>query len=154
MRRLVERLEQYETTADAVSMDLRLDLADAIIRALRERGGTQQQLAEAAGMKPSFISRLVHSNANCTFEVAARVLHALGLRATLTTRRVDGAVDGRPTFTTTATTSAGVPEIVHVQTPVSTSVFGTAQPRITLHQAGRPRAAPGARGSERQIPLG
>jgi hypothetical protein len=44
---------------------------------------TQRRVAEEAGVKELFITRLIHSAANCTFDTAGRILFALGVRAEL-----------------------------------------------------------------------
>ncbi len=62
-------------------MQLRLNLAEIILRYLRLNDWTQRDLASATSFKDSFISRLLHSNANCTFDTAGRVLFALGVDA-------------------------------------------------------------------------
>ncbi|MBY0261203.1 MAG: helix-turn-helix domain-containing protein [Phycisphaerales bacterium] len=82
-RDLLGLLAEAEAKPESVGFDLRLDLASIVLRALRQRGWSQSDLARAAGMKASFISRVVHSDANCEFETAGRILHALGLVAKL-----------------------------------------------------------------------
>ena len=45
---------------------------------------TQHELANAAQMKESFVSRILDAEAaNCTFKTAGRILLALGIRARL-----------------------------------------------------------------------
>jgi len=84
---LRDSLEAYRRTSpESVGLDLRLDFSGIIIRNLRKKGWSQRDLALKAGYKESFISRLLHSNANCTFETAGNVLFALGLRAGLEER--------------------------------------------------------------------
>jgi len=56
---------------------------------MAEMGWSQKKLAEAAQMKPSFLSRIIHSDQNCTFDVAGRLLYALSVRA-----RIEEAVSG------------------------------------------------------------
>lgn len=77
---LLSDLAEFEASPESVGYDLRLDLAEIIVRELRSRGWTQTQLGARAGMRPAFINRVVHSNQNCTFEVAGRILHAFGLK--------------------------------------------------------------------------
>lgn len=76
-------LEDFEDSADSAGYDLRLDLADLILSSLQRRGWTQKQLAQAVGMKESFITRVVHGGSNCTFGVAGKLLHALNIKAKL-----------------------------------------------------------------------
>lgn len=83
-------LERYKQTPDSVGMELRLSFAEIVLRILRQKGWTQCQLAERARLKPPYISRVLHSNANCTFETAGKILFALGARGTLReTRQAD-----------------------------------------------------------------
>lgn len=76
-------LQEFKGSPESVGIDLRMDLASIILRKLREMKWTQKQLASESGLKASYISRLIHAEANCTFESAGRILHALGLRAQL-----------------------------------------------------------------------
>lgn len=78
---LLDRLKQFDNTAESVSADLRLSFARLVARGLRERGWTQRDLAERANFKESFVSRILHSDSNCTLETAGRLLFALGTRA-------------------------------------------------------------------------
>ena len=64
-----------------MGVELRLHLSEIVLRHLRRHDWSQRELAEKTGLKESFISRVVHSNANCTFETAGRLLFALGVRA-------------------------------------------------------------------------
>lgn len=86
--RLTQHLEAYEQAPESAGLHLRIDLAELIVRGLERKGWTQRQLAQAAGMKESRITRLIHSDANATFDVAGRVLRALGIRASLKEKRV------------------------------------------------------------------
>jgi len=74
-------LEEFENSGQSEGYDLRLDLADIILRHLDGQKWTQASLAKAAGMKASYLTRVIHSSQNCTFEVAGRILHALGVKA-------------------------------------------------------------------------
>jgi transcriptional regulator with XRE-family HTH domain len=85
-KELLRLLNEFRNSADGAGHQLRLDLADLVIAKLREKGWTQKQLADATGMKESFVTRIIHSNSNCTFGVAGRILFALDVKATLTTK--------------------------------------------------------------------
>ena len=76
-------IEAFQKTPEGAGFGLRNDLAEIIVRQLGERGMTQTDLAQAAGMKPQQLSRVIHSSANCTLDTAGRILHALGISATL-----------------------------------------------------------------------
>lgn len=81
---ILRALEEYERTVpESRGLELRLDLAEIVIRHLRQKCWTQRDLARRTSMKESFISRLVHSNANCTLDTAGRLLFALGVNARL-----------------------------------------------------------------------
>jgi plasmid maintenance system antidote protein VapI len=83
IRDLLNDLAEFEESPDSAGYDLRLDLADIILRHLDGKDWTQRRLAEAAGMKPPFITRVTHAAQNCTFDVAGRLLFALGVKARL-----------------------------------------------------------------------
>lgn len=75
-------LAEYDrTNPESVGVELRLHLSEIVLRHLRRDDWSQCKLAEKTGLKESFISRVLHSNANCTFETAGRLLFALGIRA-------------------------------------------------------------------------
>ncbi len=76
-----ERLAQFRRTPRGYGRVLRNSLSRIIVDRLDEHGWSQRQLAEAAGMRESFISRVIHGASNCTFDVAGRILHALGAPA-------------------------------------------------------------------------
>lgn len=86
IQRLKAAIDRYESEPRKNGFDLRDDLSVIIVEQCAKHNWTQKELAKKAGMRESYISRLIHSNANCTFDVAGRVLHALGLDATLKTK--------------------------------------------------------------------
>lgn len=92
VKELQKQLARFEQTPESYGLDLRLDLADIVLRGLRERGWTQKQLAQKVGMKESFVSRIIHANANCTFDVAGRILVAFENRPRLATVQATEAV--------------------------------------------------------------
>ncbi len=82
-RELLDNLSHFERQPQSAGFDLRFDLSKIVLREIARKGWTQKQLAEAAGMKESFITRIVHGATNCTFEVAGRILFALHIKAKL-----------------------------------------------------------------------
>jgi transcriptional regulator with XRE-family HTH domain len=82
-----QTIEKFDKTADSIGVDLRLDFADLIIHGLKQKKWSQKELADRVGLKESYISRLIHSNANCTFETVGRILHAFDMRAELSIRK-------------------------------------------------------------------
>jgi len=84
---LRDMLEEFDRTPAGHGYELRMSLATLVLRRLDALGWTQRQLAEAAGMKEPFVSRVIHGDQNCTFDVAGRLLFALGIKARLTELR-------------------------------------------------------------------
>lgn len=85
-RDILSLLDEAQANPQRVGLDLRLDLASIVIQTLAEKGWTQKDLALAAGMKEPAISRIVHSDTNCEFDTAGRILFALGIDAALTVK--------------------------------------------------------------------
>jgi plasmid maintenance system antidote protein VapI len=83
IRELLNDLEKFNRTPESVGYDLRLDLAELVLEELRAKKWSKADLARAAGMHPPFLTRIVNSDSNCTFEVAGRICHALGVRPKL-----------------------------------------------------------------------
>jgi ribosome-binding protein aMBF1 (putative translation factor) len=95
---ILKALDAFTKTPADIGMDLRLSLAEIVLRKLREKGWNQRALAREAGLKEPFVSRVIHSNANCTFDTAGKLLFALGARARIReTPDVKQAVVGRST---------------------------------------------------------
>lgn len=80
-KNILQTLEDFKKTPESRGLDLRLDLAEIIIRNLNVRGWSQRELAAASGMKEPQLSRVIHSNANCTLDTVGRLLFALGTHA-------------------------------------------------------------------------
>lgn len=80
---ILNDLKEFENSPENAGYDLRLDLADIIVRHLDGQKWTQARLAKAAGMKDAYLTRVIHSAQNCTFDVAGRILHALGVQVRL-----------------------------------------------------------------------
>lgn len=82
--KLLTTLDEFERDdPSSRGLAFRLDLAEIVGRELRAKGWTQRKLAEVASVKEPFISRILHSEANCTFDTAGRLLFALGVQGTL-----------------------------------------------------------------------
>lgn len=73
----------FEDNPSSVGIQLSMNLSEIVVRALDERGWSQKQLAEVAGTRPAVVNRVVHAENNCTFELAGRLLFALGLTGKL-----------------------------------------------------------------------
>jgi len=79
IKSILHTLKKYKETPESRGLELRLNLADIILRHLRLKGWNQRDLAAETRMKEPFVSRVLHSSANCTFETAGRLLFALGV---------------------------------------------------------------------------
>jgi len=79
---ITQILKRFDEHHDSVGISLRIDLASIILRAIDDRM-SQKELAAAAKMSQSYVSRVVNTVQNCEFDVAGRLLHALGLRGRL-----------------------------------------------------------------------
>lgn len=81
---ILKRLREYQKSDEGFAHELQLSLADIVFERLGDLEWTQAQLAHAAGMKESFVSRILHAEeSNCTFKTAGRLLRAMGVRARL-----------------------------------------------------------------------
>jgi plasmid maintenance system antidote protein VapI len=105
---ILRDLEAFDSKPESTGFDLRLDLSEIILRHLCEHGMTQKEVAARSGMKESFITRLIHSEANCTFDTAGRILHALGIRAKLVVQPQSATAATRPTRVPEQSKSADV----------------------------------------------
>lgn len=74
-----EGFRALKKTYRYAALQLRLDLADLVIRKLRETGEQKQDLATRAKMWPSEVSRVIGADHNFTATLAAKVLHPLGI---------------------------------------------------------------------------
>jgi len=82
-REVLKNLDEFEKTPESDGYDLRLDLAEIILRNLDRNGCTQSQFAEKAKMKAPQLTRLIHAATNWTADTAGRITHALGIKTKL-----------------------------------------------------------------------
>ena len=80
---ILRALDEYDSEEASVGLELRLSLAEIVRGQLGRMGWSQRDLAERTGLRESYISRVLHSNANCTLGTAGKFLFALGIRARL-----------------------------------------------------------------------
>jgi transcriptional regulator with XRE-family HTH domain len=76
-------LDEYKRKPESYGLKLRLNLAELVIQQLNSNGWSQRDLAQKTGLKEAYISRILHSDANCTFESAGKILFALGIKVAL-----------------------------------------------------------------------
>ncbi len=107
--KLLSEVAELDASENGMAIDLRLDLAEIVLRNLRKRREWDQSaLASAAGMAPAMVSRIVNSGANCQFSTVAKILHALGVRAKL--------VEVEPSSENTYTQASQAVEAVYAST--------------------------------------
>ena len=80
---ILQTIEDFKQTAESRGLDLRLDVAEILIRNLKERNWSQRELANAAGMLEPQVSRILHSSANCTLDTIGRLMFALDIHSRL-----------------------------------------------------------------------
>jgi len=73
-------LNDFRERSDSVGFYFRLNLMSLLCELMDEKDWTQKQLANAADMQESFVSRVINAESNCTFDVAGRLLFSLGVR--------------------------------------------------------------------------
>jgi len=76
-------LLDLEDSPEGVGYDLRLNLSEIILRHLKSKGWTQRRLADESKKLESYITRVVHSQQNCSLDTIGEILYALGIRASL-----------------------------------------------------------------------
>ena len=82
-RDILRILDEYERKPESYGVKLRLNLAELVIQQLNVTGWSMRQLAETSGVSEAYISRILHSDANCSFDTVGKILFALGVRARL-----------------------------------------------------------------------
>lgn len=78
---ILATLDAFDRDPESCGIDARLVFARIVLRQLAARGWSQRELAKRTGIKEPVISRIVHSDANCTFDTFGRILFAFGITA-------------------------------------------------------------------------
>jgi transcriptional regulator with XRE-family HTH domain len=78
---ILATLDAYESDPESCGIDARLIFSRIVLRQLAANGWSQRELAKRTGFKEAYISRIVHSDANCTFDSFGRILFAFGIDA-------------------------------------------------------------------------
>jgi transcriptional regulator with XRE-family HTH domain len=79
----LDRLAEYKKSKDFFSLELRLSLADLLMKTLTRVGWTQRRLAAVSGIDEPTISNIVTSGRNWEVDTAGALLWALGVHAKL-----------------------------------------------------------------------
>lgn len=83
IKNLHQLLDRYGRTPESYGVHLRLDLAQLVIQGLKAEDWTHLDLALHSGVDAAVINRILHSDLNCSFATAGKLLFALGIKATL-----------------------------------------------------------------------
>lgn len=78
---ILATLDAYDRDPESCGIDARLVFSRIVLRQLAVRGWSQRELAKRTGLKDAYISRVVHSDQNCTFDSFGRILFAFGIDA-------------------------------------------------------------------------
>jgi hypothetical protein len=78
---ILRSLTEHEATPEGRGLELRLNVAKAIIRGLKRKGWSHADLARATSLEESFISRIVHSEIDCLLVTIGSLFHALDIKA-------------------------------------------------------------------------
>lgn len=111
-------LHEHKEYPGSVGFRWRMSLSTIICQLLDEHEMTQAELARRAGMKDSFVSRIIHGDSNWTCDVAGRLLFALGIRE----GEVDLAI--RPKFTIDGTSSDVLASFTDINIKAENSTHG------------------------------
>ena len=114
IKEILDRLSQSKETDEGIDISVRLDFAELILRNLDSKEDwTQSRLATESGLQESYISRIIHSDANFQVSTLARIVRALGVRVTLvevpasSVASKEGTSDGEETYIEEETRSEG-----------------------------------------------
>jgi len=80
---ILASLHEHDQSAQGYGHSLRLDFSRLVVESIDRLGWSQRQLARSSGLRESYISRIVHGEANFTLDTVGAVLHALGVRPLL-----------------------------------------------------------------------
>jgi hypothetical protein len=77
-------MDTYCRDPDSYGLNMRLDLAALIIRGMKNRSWTIKDLADASDINEDDILSLLHSDIDCSFDIAGRILFSLNILPTIT----------------------------------------------------------------------
>lgn len=109
---LNRRLREFQDSPRGFGHELRMNVAEIVMRNLKQKPWTQRELAEAAGKGESYITRIVHGQQNCSLDTVGALLYALGVRASIVEDAPAKAV-GSVAHSLTLDTTHGQEEIVY-----------------------------------------
>ncbi len=134
-------LEDFRESPQSIGYLWRLDLSRILIERMEEKRWTQKQLADETEMQQPFVSRIMNADSNCTFDVAGRLLFALGFR------EGDVVLMQRPQITFGRTEGDPLARIGQIaKTPYSEPLRGTTDVQEEEFHGFQTEAAPGNKG--------
>ena len=110
---LNKRLREFQDSPGGFGHELRMNVAEIVMRNLKQKPWTQRKFANVAGKAESYITRIVHGQQNCSLDTVGALLHALGVRATIVEKPAssvaskEGTSDGDETYIEEEATSEG-----------------------------------------------
>lgn len=81
--RIHEVIAEFGTSAECVAQELKLDIAIAVIRHLRDTEEDDLSFANALCIPMERLGAIMHSNANLSLDEVGRIYHAMGLKVEL-----------------------------------------------------------------------
>lgn len=91
----VRKVEKKEAKQESRGFNLRLDLSELVLRILKRKGWSPQDLARAASMNESFIVDVLRGKANYTLDTIGKLFHALGVMPSLQEIPMKGGIMGK-----------------------------------------------------------
>lgn len=78
---LRKALDGFRTTKEAYALHLRLTLSSLVMKGMDDANVSVAGLSRASGVSEKTIDWIIHADRNCTLITAAKLLHALGIKA-------------------------------------------------------------------------
>ena len=91
--KILAGLAGFKNTSDGWAMRLKLNLAELVIKGMRDKGWSHADLAKRAGLPEEAIENIVLSDRNCSLERIAEIMWILELPVELRERKMGDATD-------------------------------------------------------------
>lgn len=111
-------LDEIDGTYEGLNLEIRLSLAGIVLPRLKDLGWTQRDLSERSGVPEPTISKIAHGDTNWQTDTAAKLLHALGVKAKLVEERPFKLWSAVFDLSTAATQTTATTEPTHGQSIV------------------------------------
>lgn len=107
-------------------------LVEAVIRAKREKGLTQSQIADRMGVDKSTLSQIVNGRGNLTLRTIGEISWAVGQRPDITFSKIQPASVVRATHPPTPVKTGNEAETLPRSTYTSKTAFNSTKEAVTL----------------------